>query len=134
MHQSNPGERERWMKRAYALALSTCALVAGIGSAQADWSVGAGFENLRWRENSSPAVKEDGLRLMLELGWTQSKDPGLSWGASFRPYVGNVDYTGFLLGGGSPPESAETHYRGYDFELQSWYRTGMVDYLLAAGW
>src|SRR6266550_1998385 len=66
------------MKRALALAFSTLAVVAGMSGAKADWSVGAGFENFRWKESTSPSVKESGLRWALDLAWMQSREPGLS--------------------------------------------------------
>jgi hypothetical protein len=103
--------------------------------AHADWSIGAGFENFRWKESTSPAVKEDGLRLVLDAGWIQSRDPGLSAAYNFRFYNGNVDYTGGFIGTGLPI-SGETHYRGFQHELQSIYRMpqNAVDLVLALGW
>jgi hypothetical protein len=123
------------MKRALALAFSTCAVVVGMSSADADWSLGAGFENFRWKESTSPAVKESGLRWALDLGWVQSRDPGLSAAYEGKYYVGNVDYTGALLGSGLPI-SGGTHYRGFSNEVQSVYRMpqNALDFVLSAGW
>lgn len=123
------------MKRALALAFSTCALVTGMTSAEADWSVGAGFENFKWKESTSPAVKESGLRWTLDLTWAQSKDPGLSAVYNGKFYQGNVDYTGALLVSNFPI-SGETHYRGIVNEVQSVYRmpTNALDAVLAVGW
>jgi hypothetical protein len=121
------------MKRALALAFSTFAVVAGMSGAQADWSAGAGFENFRWKESTSPSVKENGLRWALDLGWIQSRELGLSAGYQLKLYTGNVDYTGATLIGNTPV-SAETHYRGVNNEIQSFYRTPAVDFVLAAGW
>jgi hypothetical protein len=122
------------MKRAVSLALCSCAAMAGISTAHADWSVGAGFENFRWKESTTPTVKESGLRWALDLTWTQSREPGFSAAYNIRTYTGNVDYTGALLGSGTPV-SGETHYRGVTNEIQSLYRTtGAADFMLAAGW
>lgn len=123
------------MKRTLALAFSTCALFGAMSGAQADWSVGAGFENFRWKESTTPEVKESGLRWALDLTWTQSKDPGLSAAYNGKFYVGNVDYTGSFLVS-NVPISGETHYRGLQNELQSLYRMpqNALDFVLAAGW
>ena len=122
------------MKRALAVALSTCAALTATSGARADWSVGGGFENFRWKESTSPTVKESGLRWALDLTWTQSKEPGLSVAYNIKTYTGNVDYTGATLGSGTPI-SGETHYRGLTNEIQSIYRTtGSADFMLAAGW
>jgi hypothetical protein len=104
-----------------------------MSSASADWSIGAGFENFRWQESTSPRVKESGLRWALDLGWTQTRDPGLSAGYEAQVYHGNVDYTGATLFG-NVPISGETHYRGFRNEVQSWYRTPTFDVLLGLGW
>jgi hypothetical protein len=109
-------------------------MMAAASGARADWALGAGFENFRWKESTSPAVKESGLRWVIDLAWTQSKEPGLSVGYEGKFYVGNVDYTGALLGSNAPI-SGETHYRGLSNEIQSIYRTaGGVDFVLAGGW
>jgi hypothetical protein len=123
------------MKRALALAFSTCAVAVGMSCAHADWSIGAGFENFRWKETTTPEVKETGLRWALDLTWNQSKEPGLSAAYNGKFYVGNVDYTGSFLVS-NLPISGETHYRGLQNELQSIYRMpqNAVDLVLAAGW
>ncbi len=123
------------MKRALALALSTGAMVVAMGTAKADWSVGAGFENFRWKESTSPSVKESGLRWALDLTWAQSKDPGLSVAYNGKFYVGNVDYTGAFLGSATPISSS-THYRGFSNEIQSIYRMpqNATDVVLGLGW
>lgn len=121
------------MKRVVASALGAVALAAA-GAASADWSVGGGFESFRWKESTSPAVKESGLRFTLDLTWQQSKDPGLSAAYNIKFYNGNVDYTGAFIGT-SVPVSGETHYRGLVNEIQAIYRTPQnVNFVLAAGW
>ena len=123
------------MKRAIVLAFSTCAVIAGVSGAQADWSVGGGFENFRWKESTNPQVKESGLRWVLDLTWAQSREPGFSAGYQGKFYVGNVDYTGAFIGS-NIPVSSETHYRGLSNEVQSIYRMpqNAVDFVLAGGW
>ena len=123
------------MKRGLSAAVTAFAVVAATGSARADISIAAGFENFRWKESTSPAVKESGLRWVLDLTWSQSRTaPGYSVEYNLKTYVGNVDYTGALLGSGTPI-SGETHYRGVQNELRTIYRTaGGVDFVLAAGW
>ena len=122
------------MKHGLTVALSTCAVVVATGTARADISVGAGFENFRWKESTTPTVKESGLRWVLDLTWSQSKAPGGSVAYNLKLYAGNVDYTGALLGSGLPI-SGETHYRGVQNELQAIYRTlGGGDFVLSAGW
>ena len=122
------------MKRVVAIALGAATLSAA-GAAWADWSVGGGFESFRWKESTSPAVKESGLRWTLDLTWQQSKEPGLSAGYNLKFYNGNVDYTGAFIGTGTPV-SGETHYRGLINEIQAIYRMpqNLVDVVLAAGW
>lgn len=123
------------MKRGLSVAITACAVVAATGSARADLSIGAGFENFRWKETTSPEVKESGLRWVLDLTWSQSRQaPGTSVEYNLKLYTGNVDYTGALLATGTPI-SGETHYRGLQNELRTIYRTaGGVDFMLAAGW
>jgi hypothetical protein len=121
------------MKRSLAVALSLCGSLAAMSTAHADWSAGAGFENFRWQESTAPRVKESGLRWALDLGWTQTKDPGLSVAYQGEVYHGNVDYDGATLFG-NVPISGETHYRGFKNELQAWYRTPGLDYVLGFGW
>jgi hypothetical protein len=123
------------MKRGLAVALGVCAVVAATRSAHADLSVGAGFENFRWKESTSPSVKESGLRWVLDLTWSQNtQQPGPSVAYNLKLYTGNVDYTGALLSSNAPI-SGETHYRGLQNELQAIYRTvGGVNFVLAAGW
>jgi len=123
------------MKRALAVAFSTCALVMATNAAHAEWAIGAGFENFRWKESTSPEVKEKGLRWALDLTWTQSRDPGLSVAYNLKYYVGNVDYTGAFIGS-NLPISTDVHYRGFQNELQSIWRMphNALDIVLAAGW
>jgi hypothetical protein len=123
------------MKRVLALAFGTCVALGAMSSASADWAIGGGFENFRWKESTSPEVKESGLRLTADLTWTQSREPGLSAAYNLKFYVGNVDYTGSLLVS-NVPISGETHYRGLANEVQSIYRMPQnpVDFVLAAGW
>jgi hypothetical protein len=121
------------MKRGLAVALGTCALMAA-GSASAELSIGAGFEGFRWKESTSPTVKENGLRWVLDLTWSQSRAPGPSVAYNVKTYVGNVDYTGALLVSGTPI-SGETHYRGIQNEFQTHYRmTNGFGFMLAFGW
>ena len=121
------------MKRALAVALTASAMLTA-GAARADWSASAGFENFRWEESTSPAVKESGLRWALDLTWAQSRAPGLSAGYNLKFYNGKVDYTGATLFGGLPA-SNETQYRGLVNEVQAWYRMpNMLDFMLALGW
>jgi hypothetical protein len=122
------------IKRAIAVAVTTGAVLLSTG-VRADWSVGAGFESFRWKESTSPAVKESGLRWALDLTWAQSKAPGLSAGYNLKLYTGNVDYTGAQLFTGVPV-SDDTHYRGMQNEFQAIYRMpqSAVDIVLAAGW
>jgi hypothetical protein len=122
------------MKRAIAVAVTTGAMLLST-AVRADWSVGAGFESFRWKESTSPSVKESGLRWALDLTWAQSKAPGLSAGYNLKLYTGNVDYTGATLFTGVPL-SEDTHYRGMTNEFQAIYRMpqNAVDIVLAAGW
>jgi hypothetical protein len=121
------------MKRALAVSLAACTLMMA-GGARADWSMGAGFEALQWKESTSPTVEETGLRWVLDLTWSQSKAPGVSVGYNVKLYAGNVDYEGAGLFTGTPL-SGETHYRGITNEVQAWYRMpNAVDFMLAMGW
>ena len=122
------------MKRVWAVAFAAISMSAA-GAASADWGVGAGFESFRWKESTSPSVKETGLRWVLDLTWTQTREPGLSAGYNLKFYTGNVDYDGATLFTGVPI-SGETHYRGMTNELRSFYRMpeNRVDVMLAAGW
>jgi len=117
------------------MALAAGALTVATGAARADWSAGAGFEGFKWKESTSPTVKESGLRWAFDLTWQQTREPGVSAGYNVKLYVGNVDYTGATLFGGLPV-SGETHYRGLQNEVQAIYRTpqSVVDVVLAAGW
>ncbi len=123
------------MKRVLALAFGTCVALGGMNSASAEWAIGAGFENFRWKESTNPEVKESGLRYAFDLTWTQSREAGLSAAYNLKYYVGNVDYTGAFLVS-NLPISDETHYRGYANEIQSLYRMPQhgIDLVLAAGW
>ena len=132
MHkQSSPA---RPMKRVLVAAFAAISLSAA-GTACADWSASAGFESFRWKESTTPSVKESGLRWALDLTWAQSKEPGVSAGYNLKFYNGNVDYDGATLFGGVPL-SGETHYRGLTNEIRAFYRmpANRVDFMLAAGW
>jgi hypothetical protein len=121
------------MKRVLAIALGAASLSAA-SAAWADWSVGAGFESFRWKESTTPTVKESGLRWALDLTWAQSKEPGLSAGYNLKFYQGKVDYTGATLFG-NLPISTEVDYRGLTNEIQAIWRTSStVDAVFAAGW
>lgn len=121
------------MKRGFAVALGTCALMAA-GGASADVSIGGGFEGFRWKESTTPTVKEEGLRWALDLTWSQSRAPGPSVAYNVKVYTGNVDYTGALLIGNTPI-GGETHYRGIQNEFQTHYRlVNGVGFMLAFGW
>ena len=114
-------------------AFAACTALSA-GSAAAEIAIGAGFEGFRWKESTSPEVKEDGLRWALDLTWSQSRAPGPSVEYNVKLYVGNVDYTGALLATGTPI-SGETHYRGLQNEFRTVYRTvSGFDYMLAFGW
>lgn len=120
------------MKRVLAVALGAASLSVA-GAAWADWSVGGGFENFRWKESTTPTVKESGLRWALDLTWQQTKAPGLSAGYNLKFYQGDVDYTGATFGG--TPVSTNADYRGLTNEIQANWRTAStVDFVLAAGW
>ena len=120
------------MKRALAIALGAASLSAA-SAAWADWSIGGGFENFRWKESTTPTVKESGLRWALDLTWAQSKEPGLSVGYNLKFYQGSVDYTGSFQNG--VPLSTNADYRGITNEIQTFWRTtSTVDAMLAAGW
>ena len=121
------------MKRLWAVAFAAMSMMAP-GAASAEWGVGAGVENFTWKESTSPQVKETGLRWVLDLTWTQSRDPGLSAGYNLKLYTGNVDYDGALLFSGIPV-SGETHYRGMTNEVRAFYRLPTNwSVLLAGGW
>jgi hypothetical protein len=122
------------MRHAVAVLVTAGATVLAT-SARADWSVGAGFESFRWKETTTPAVKESGLRWALDLTWAQSQQPGLSAGYNLKLYTGNVDYTGAQLFTGIPA-SEDTHYRGMINEFQAIYRMpqSAAAIVLAAGW
>ena len=122
------------MQGALKLAVAAVLVIAGTSAARADWSASAGFENFRWKEDTSPAVKESGLRWAFDLTWAQSKQPGLSAEYNIKFYVGNVDYTGSFLGT-AVPVSAESHYRGVVNEVRAVYRASMwADFVFAGGW
>lgn len=121
------------MRTAAAAAIFAGSVLA-TGAAQAEWSIGAGFEHFRWKESTTPQVKEDGLRWALDLSWTQTRAPGFSAGYHLHYYNGSVDYTGAGLFTGAPL-SGETDYRGLVNEVQAFYRTPqLVDFMLAVGW
>ena len=121
------------MKRRLALAVTVGTMLTA-GSVHAEWSIGAGYENFRWEESTTPTVKESGLRWALDLTWAQSRAPGISAGYNLRFYNGNVDYTGAGLFTGVPL-SGETKYKGLQNEVQAWYRTpNLVDFMIALGW
>src|SRR5687767_7525941 len=114
--------------------MSACAYVAVTGAAHDDIAIGAGLEQFRWKESTSPTVKESGLRWVLDLTWSQSREPGFSVAYNLKLYAGNVDYDGALLFSGTPV-SGKTHYRGMQNELHTIYRTpGAVDFVFALGW
>lgn len=122
---------------AIAVALTAGAMIAVTSTAQADWSIGAGFENAKWKESAtpmSPSVSESGMRMALDLSWSQSREPGVSAGYNLKFYFGNVDRTGTTFGAAGV--TGETQYRGMTNEVQSIYRApkGAVDVILAAGW
>lgn len=124
------------MKRAFAVVL-TATIIAATGTASADWSASAGFENAKWKESAtpiSPVVSESGLRWALDLTWAQSREPGLSAGYNLKFYVGNLDRTGNPFGAAGV--SGESHYRGYTHEVQAIYRSrsGIINTVLSAGW
>lgn len=117
---------------AAALLCANAVMVAG--TAQAEWAAGGGVEAFRWRESTTPRVKETGMRWALDLQWTQSREPGLSAGYKLHFYTGNVDYDGAGLFTGTPL-SGETRYRGMVNEFQAYYRTQTnLDVMLALGW
>jgi hypothetical protein len=122
------------MKRVLAVAFAAMSMSVA-GAASAEWSAGGGFESFRWKETTTPSVKESGMRWALDLTWNQSRDPGPSAGYNLKFYQGNVDYTGATLFGGVPV-SGETHYRGWTHEVRAYWRMpqNMVDVVLAGGW
>ena len=74
------------------------------------------------------------MRWALDLAWTQSRAPGVSFGYNLHLYSGTVDYEGALLFTGTPI-TGETTYRGFVNEFQVYYRTpNLVDFMFAAGW
>ena len=121
------------MKRLMVAGLAAASLCTS-GVASADWSLNGGIENFRWKESTTPAVKESGLRLTVGLSWRQSKEPGVSAGYDLKAYRGDVDYTGALLFTGTP-FSGETRYRGWSHELQAIWRAAgsALDVVLAGG-
>jgi hypothetical protein len=123
----------REMKRLMVAGLAAASLCAS-GAASADWSLNGGFESFRWKESTTPAVKESGLRLTLGLSWRQSREPGISAGYDLKAYRGDVDYTGATLFTGTPI-SGETRYRGWSHEVQAiWRAAGSAfDVVLAGG-
>ena len=121
------------MKRLMVAGLAAASLCTS-GVASADWSLNAGIENFRWKESTTPAVKESGLRMTVGLSWRQTKEPGVSAGYDLKAYRGDVDYTGATLFGGIPV-SDETRYRGWSHELLGIWRPagGAFDVVLAGG-
>ena len=122
------------MKRVLAVALGAATLSVA-GASWADWSAGGGVESFRWKESTTPSVKETGLRWVLDLTWQQSREPGLSAGYNLKFYNGAVDYTGAFVGT-NIPVSGESKYRGLVNEIQALYRMpqNMFDVVLALGW
>ena len=122
-------------KRGATTALSTCVLVvSAVGVARADIAIGAGAEYFRWKESTSPAVEETGMRWVLDLTWIQSRQPGSSFEYNVKLYAGKVDYEGALLFSNTPLNS-DTHYRGVQNELRFVYRmAGGADVHGAFGW
>lgn len=117
----------------WSVAVCTCALLAS-STAFAEISIGGGAEYFRWKETTSPTVKETGLRWVLDLTWNQSRAPGVSVAYNVKTYVGKVDYDGALLASGTLV-SGDTHYRGLQNELQVLYRNvSGLDGVLAFGW
>ena len=123
-----------WLKRGTVTVLSAWAVVSAIGAARADISVSAGAEYFRWKESTSPVVEETGMRWVLDLTWTQSRQPGPSFEYNVKTYAGKVDYDGALLFSNTPI-SSDTHYRGVQNELRYVYRmAGGADVAGAFGW
>jgi hypothetical protein len=122
------------MKRMLAAAAGFGVVLIAASPAHADWSVGVGGEHLNWRETTTPGVKETGLRMALDLTWSQTRAPGISAAYNAKFYVGNVDYRGALMNG--TPISTDSHYRGLAHEFQALYRTAQspVDFVAAVGW
>mgnify|MGYP007082082636 CR=1 FL=1 len=95
--------------------VTATALIAGTLSianhgALADWSVGIGAEHFDWKETTTPAVEESGVRRVFTANWTQNNATGFLAAYRFKTYMGDVDYTGALLVSGVPVNSTTKYW------------------------
>jgi len=88
-------------------------LLGAARPANAEWSVGAGFEHFSWTEDTAPlAVEERGVFKVLRAGLSTTPSPGFGIGYRGRFFFGDVDYEGSLLYEPTVPISATTTYSG----------------------
>jgi len=122
-----------------AIVLGFCVAAAALSSpAAAEVFAGVGFERLRWTEDTVPAVTETGPLLAVVVGYTQDKSSGAVFAYRGRLYLGDVDYSGATLVGGTPIEGV-TSYFGYANEAQGRWRRPIrdnyrLDMVLGIGW
>lgn len=123
------------MKRHIAAVLASGAFAFAMTNAYADISAAVGAEEFHWHEYASPAIKETGLRWAGEITWTQSREPGWSFGYQLKGYVGNVDYEGATFFTNTPVNGT-THYRGMINEARLFYRlpNNPFNFMGALGW
>jgi hypothetical protein len=98
-------------------------------SAHAEVAIAAGGEYFHWKEATTPTVKEDGMRLAVDLSWFSSMEPGWSAGLNVRTYGGKVDYEGFFLFTGAPT-TGTTDYRGTAGEIRIYHRLATQPFAL----
>lgn len=107
------------MKCALVLAAALGALLPGM--ALAAWSLSGDVEHFRWRESTTPAVSEDGIRYGVGGGWLPAKNSGWLLGWKGKLYWGSVDYDGALLFSNTPAQGT-TRYSGAVNEFLVVYR------------
>jgi len=103
-----------------AVVLVLLALAAA--PVQAQFSVGAGIDSMRWTEDTAPEVRERGALLVVTGGYTQRRDRGPLFAWRGTLYGGSVEYDGSTL---FPPVRSvhgTTDYGGTSQEAQLRYR------------
>ena len=140
MHDMHIQSKARSRTRLAACWAGFALACAAAAPATAELSASLGIEYFRWKEDTTPAVKETGPMLALGLAYTQDKDDGLLFAYRGRAYFGDVDYEGAFLFSGAPA-SGTTRYSGISNEGQVRWRGPVpgrpeyyVDYVMALGW
>ena len=120
MLRLRPGDDRANVRRAFALAAAAWALALPV-AASAGWSLSGDIESFRWRESTTPSVRESGPRFGIGGGWLPAKDAGWLLGWKGKLYWGSVDYDGALLFSNTPAQGT-TRYAGAVNEFLVVYR------------